>query len=89
MTRKKAGRLAVGIAPDGEEGSPVGELIPGWAEVCNEVHKSRTQLWRDIRAGLFPPPIETGGNSIAWIRGEIEEWKRTRPRRTYRAAKAV
>jgi predicted DNA-binding transcriptional regulator AlpA len=68
-----------------ERGSGIGELIPGWAGVCAEVHKSRVQLWRDIRAGLFPAPIETGPNSVAWLRAEIEEWKRTRPRRTYRA----
>ena len=89
MTRKKAGPPDIAIAPEGQEDSPVGELIPGWAEICKEVHKSRTQLWRDIRAGRFPPPIETGGNSIAWIRAEIEEWKRTRPRRTYSAARAA
>jgi predicted DNA-binding transcriptional regulator AlpA len=85
MTVKKAGRAAAGIAPEGQEETSVGELIPGWAGICAEVHKSRVQLWRDIRAGRFPPPIEIGGNSIAWIRGEIEEWKRTRPRRTYGA----
>jgi predicted DNA-binding transcriptional regulator AlpA len=63
----------------------VGDLIRGWAGICAEVHKSRVQLWRDIRAGRFPQPIETGPNSIAWVRSEVEEWKRTRPRRTYSA----
>jgi predicted DNA-binding transcriptional regulator AlpA len=60
-----------------------GELIRGWTGVCEEVSRSRVQLWRDIRAGRFPPPIETGPNSIAWFRSEIEAWKRSRPRRTY------
>jgi predicted DNA-binding transcriptional regulator AlpA len=67
----------------------VGDLIRGWAGICAEVHKSRVQLWRDIRAGHFPAPIETGPNSIAWIRSEIEAWKASRPRRTYRSAEAA
>lgn len=62
----------------------LGELIPGWAGICAEVPKSRIQLWRDIKAGRFPAPIETGPNSIAWFRSEIEAWKMSRPRRTYR-----
>ncbi len=80
MTRKSAVKPFVGIAPDGKN---VGELIPGWAGICKEVPRSRVQIWRDIRAGRFPPPIETGANSIAWIRSEVEQWKRSRPRRTY------
>ena len=65
---------------------PVEELIPGWAGICAEIRKSRVQIWRDIRAGRFPAPIETGANSIAWYRSEVEAWKASRPRRTYSAA---
>jgi predicted DNA-binding transcriptional regulator AlpA len=90
MAIKKAGHPAAGIAPDtGSAGivpQTVVELIPGWAGICKEVHKSRVQLWRDVRGGRFPAPIETGDNSIAWIRSEVEAWKASRPRRTYRAA---
>ena len=68
-----------------EHSAPV-ELIRGWAGVCAEVHKSRVQIWRDVRAGLFPAPIETGKNSVSWIRSEVEAWKASRPRRTYSAA---
>jgi predicted DNA-binding transcriptional regulator AlpA len=66
-----------------------GDLIRGWAGVCAEVGKSRVQLWRDIRAGRFPAPIEIGENSVAWFRAEVEAWKASRPRRTYRSAKAA
>ncbi len=59
------------------------DLIRGWDGVCEEVKKSRVQLWRDIRAGTFPAPIELGANSVGWYRSEVEEWKRSRPRRTY------
>jgi predicted DNA-binding transcriptional regulator AlpA len=63
--------------------SEFSDLIRGWAGVCAEVQKSRVQLWRDISNGKFPPPIEIGPNSIAWVRSEVQEWKTSRPRRTY------
>jgi predicted DNA-binding transcriptional regulator AlpA len=78
----------IGCNPE-DGGSTGGELIRGWAGITAEVQKSRVQLWRDIRAGRFPAPIETGPNSIAWFRLEIEAWKASRPRRTYSAAAAA
>ena len=45
--------------------------------------KSRVQNWRDVRAGLLPPPIELGPNSIGWFEDEIDAWLAARPRRTY------
>jgi predicted DNA-binding transcriptional regulator AlpA len=87
MTIKRDGKAAAGIALDAT--GPSGELIRGWAGICEEVRKSRVQLWRDIRAGRFPAPIETGANSIAWFKSEVDEWKRSRPRRTYSPAQAA
>lgn len=73
-------------AAAGNEGVPViGDLIVGWSGICAEIGKSRTQVWRDVRNGIFPPPLETGPNRIAWVRSEVEAWKASRPRRTYRA----
>ena len=80
MIIKPEGSPAVSVAPD-----VIGELIRGWRGICAETGKSRVQLWRDIRAKKFPPPIEIGPNSLAWFRAEIEAWKSTRPRRTYRS----
>lgn len=88
MARKMPGALAVGIALDA--GTPTGEqLIRGWGGICAEVRKSRVQLWRDIRAGQFPAPIELGENSLAWFRSEIDDWLASRPRRSYRAKVAA
>jgi predicted DNA-binding transcriptional regulator AlpA len=78
----------IGFNPEGGD-STGGDLIRGWAGVTAEAKKSRVQLWRDIRAGRFPAPIETGPNSIAWFRSEIEARKASRPRRTYSSAAAV
>lgn len=75
----KRAATTLNIAPEGG----VGDLIRGWRGICLEARKSRVQLWRDIRAGRFPPPVELGPNSVAWYRREIEAWKASRPRRRY------
>jgi predicted DNA-binding transcriptional regulator AlpA len=61
------------------------ELLRGWRAVSAATGKSRVQLWRDIRAGRFPAPIEIGANSVAWFKVDVDTWKLTRPRRTYGA----
>jgi predicted DNA-binding transcriptional regulator AlpA len=72
-------------APDEAASAPKPEIICGWRELVAEVRRSRAQLWRDVRKGLFPAPIELGQNSVGWHRTEVEAWKQSRPRRTYRA----
>jgi prophage regulatory protein len=57
--------------------------------VHRKTRRSRTQRWRDIRKGTFPPPIELGPNSIGWFEDEIDEWLATRRRRTYGTAPAA
>lgn len=59
-------------------------VIPGYRAVEVKTGKSRQQIWRDIRAGNFPAPIELGPNSVGWYEDEIDEWLASRPRRTYR-----
>lgn len=80
MATKIAGVVA-GVMPDGI----TSEIVRGWAGACAETGKSRVQLWRDVREGKFPAPLELGPNSIGWYRSEVEAWKRSRPRRTYGA----
>jgi prophage regulatory protein len=53
--------------------------------VCEKVGKSGVQVWRDVRAGKFPPPVQLGPNSVGWFEHEIEAWLAAQPRRTYRA----
>ena len=63
---------------------PTRDLVRGWAGAARETGTSRVQLWRRVRAGTFPAPIELGPNSVAWFKAEIDAWKRSRPRKTYR-----
>jgi prophage regulatory protein len=55
-------------------------------QVQEETGLSRVTIWRKIRAGEFPPPIELSANSIGWPADVIREWKASRPRRTYRVS---
>ncbi len=44
---------------------------------------SRTTIWRGVRAGTFPAPLELGENSIGWLESVIDDWLKSRPRRNY------
>ncbi len=45
--------------------------------------RSRTTIWRRLRDGAFPNPIDLGGGQIGWLENEINEWINSRPRRSY------
>ena len=64
-------------------------IIRGWKGILKVIPKSRAQIWRDIRAGSFPEPIDLGANSIGWRQGDIEKWIASRPRRHYGARAAT
>ena len=49
-------------------------------EVVARTGKSRTTLWRDVRAGRFPAPVRVGRNRIGWLESEITDWQENLPR---------
>ncbi len=57
-------------------------------EVMARTGLSRVTIWRRVRAGTFPAPIQLGENSIGWPASEITAWLDSRPRRTYNAETA-
>ena len=72
-----------GAVADEEEVPP--RTILRWPEVHRSSGKSRTQIWRDIRAGKFPAPVQLGPNSIGWYADEISEHQQSLPRANYAA----
>ncbi len=54
-----------------------------WPAVHEKVDKSRPQIWRDIRAGRFPAPVQLGPNSVGWFEDEIDDYLATRQRVTW------
>jgi prophage regulatory protein len=55
------------------------------ADVTARTGLSRVSIWRKVRTGQFPAPIELSTNSIGWPESEVTAWQSSRPRRTYGA----
>jgi predicted DNA-binding transcriptional regulator AlpA len=43
------------------------------------IGQSRTTLWRHVRAGSFPTPLDIG-NKYVWRESDIRAWLDSRPR---------
>ncbi len=41
--------------------------------------RSRSSIYRDVRAGKFPPPLQIGPHSVAFRLDDIESWIASRP----------
>ncbi len=44
---------------------------------------SRTTLWRRVRAGEFPAPVDTGSNTVGWFDDEVDAAQESLSRVTY------
>ncbi len=53
------------------EHSPSRRLLRAKA-VMARMGWSRTTLWRRVRAGEFPAPVQTGPNAVAWFDDEVD-----------------
>ncbi len=47
---------------------------------------SRTTLWRRVRAGEFPAPVDTGSNTVGWFDDEVDTAQENLERVTYAPA---
>lgn len=56
------------------------------AEVTEMVGVSYPTIWRWMRDGKFPRPVEMGERSM-WIMDEVQDWMLSLPRRQYGAEK--
>ncbi len=54
-------------------------------EVMAQTGYSRTTIWRKVRAGTFPAPIELGPNAVGWLQSWISKYLAELRRRTYGA----
>jgi prophage regulatory protein len=55
---------------------------------CQEVLRltgirSRSTIWRKMRKGGFPHPVDIGGGRIRWRVADISEWINALPLRRY------
>ena len=55
-----------------------------FAQVREKTGLSRATVYRRIRAGTFPSPLDLGdhegSHQLGWFEGEIDEWVAARPR---------
>ncbi|WP_111413464.1 helix-turn-helix transcriptional regulator [Billgrantia lactosivorans] len=42
--------------------------------VLEKTALSNSSLYRLIASGDFPPPIQLGARSVAWVEFEVEKW---------------
>ena len=49
-----------------------------WETVHQATQLSRSTIWRLERDGQFPPRRKLSGNSVGWLRHEVENWIATR-----------
>ena len=47
-------------------------------EVIELTGVSRSTIYRWMANGEFPKQISIGGNTVAWLEAEVEEWIHTR-----------
>ena len=43
-------------------------------EVLEKIPWSPTTLWRQVKGGKFPPPVQLSANRVAWPRGTVDAW---------------
>ena len=47
-------------------------------ELTSMIKLSSGTIYREIRAGNFPPPIKLSAHASGWLASDIEEWIRGR-----------
>ena len=67
----------------GREGSRVRRIIPHKEALNRAGRPDRKTLWRWIRAGTFPAPVQISENKIGFYDDEVSEWEHSRPRVSY------
>lgn len=51
-----------------------------FAQVRERTGLSRSTVYRRIRCGKFPVPLDLGNGRLGWLEDEIDEWVAARPR---------
>ena len=55
-------------------------------EVEKRTGLARTTIYRKMREGSFPEPLQVGARAVRWPASEIEAWLAERPRASGEAA---
>ena len=65
------------------EPNPTERRIVRQFEAVQRTGLSRVTLWKKIRTGQFPAPVDLGGGKIGFYSDELDRWLAERPRVSY------
>ena len=51
-------------------------------------YKSRSTIWRKVKAGVFPKPVSLSSQATRWSSNDISKWMNSLPRLTYEPDRA-
>ena len=54
------------------------QVILRSAAVERSIGVSRVTLWRWVKAGRFPKPVQLGPQAVGWLEHEIDAWLEAR-----------
>lgn len=57
-----------------QQGKPISGRLLTRQEVEQRYGFSTTSLYRQVKLGLFPAPVQISANRVAWSECECEEW---------------
>jgi len=72
MTRNNNETKGANSSPRPSGGGKIHLLKEG--EVCERASLARGRLWRMVREGTFPAPIEIARRRVAWYEHEVQAW---------------
>lgn len=58
----------------GNDATATHERLVKQREVTHRTTLSRTSIWRGVKAGWFPPPVQLTPTRIAWKESDILAW---------------
>ena len=61
---------------------PTGDRLVNRAEVARIVGLERSTIYRHMKSGAFPLPLQIARGTVRWRLSEIEAWIDSRPRGT-------
>ena len=86
MKRKNRNRERQEVAghrPETVSDIPANTRIVRMPEITLRASLSRTTIWRKVRSGEFPAPVQLSSNAIGWHAHIFEQWLNTRRRVSY------
>lgn len=56
-------------------------LILKYRDLEDQGYGSRATIYRKVKKGAFPPPLDLGNGQPGWRPEDIQKWRDSRPRK--------